>query len=102
VSDTLAVEVPAQQAPARGETVLEKIDVVGGSSNALSLYRMDNGDGTGLPSVNFMRAKRITLFMRDGEVTRVEADGPIEGLYLDPAPVRPAGTDATQTARARS
>jgi lipopolysaccharide export system protein LptA len=64
--------------------VLERIEVVGGDSHALSLYRTEPSDGGARPSVNFMRAKRITLFMINGEVDRVEADGPIEGIYLDP------------------
>lgn len=67
------------------EAVLERIEVVGGRADALSLYRTEPPDGETRPALNFMRAKRITLFMTDGEVNRVEADGPIEGLYLDPA-----------------
>lgn len=70
--------------------VLERIEVVGGTSDALSLYRTEATDGGTDPSLNFMRAKRITLFMEEGEVSRVEADGPIDGLYLDPTGNRPA------------
>jgi lipopolysaccharide export system protein LptA len=85
------------------ETVLERIEVVGGSVDALSLYRTEAPDGGAQPALNFMRAKRITLFMSDGEVSRVEADGPIEGLYLDPAQAgraRPPADPAGQGARA--
>lgn len=65
------------------ETALERIVVVGGEGDALSLYRMVSEGGTG-PAVNFMRATRIILFMEQGDVTRVEAEGPIDGLYLEP------------------
>jgi lipopolysaccharide export system protein LptA len=85
------------------ETVLERIEVVGGSVDALSLYRTEAPEGGAQPALNFMRAKRITLFMSDGEVSRVEADGPIEGLYLDPAQsgrAQPPGGGAGQGARA--
>jgi lipopolysaccharide export system protein LptA len=84
------------------EAVLERIEVVGGTGDALSLYRTDPPDGADRPALNFMRAKRITLFMSDGEVSRVEADGPIEGLYMDPtqAGQAPAGRGAGQGTRA--
>jgi lipopolysaccharide export system protein LptA len=85
-----------------GRTVLERIEVIGGSSHALSLYRSEASDGGGPPSVNFMRATRITLFMADGEVSRVEADGPIEGLHLDPAsPQRPESPEPPTAPDAR-
>lgn len=80
-------ELPADDAPdeERTEVVLERIVVVGGEDPALSLYRMQqDGAGGGRPAINFMKATRIILFMEQGEVARVEAEGPIEGLYLDP------------------
>jgi lipopolysaccharide export system protein LptA len=78
------VAVAGEASPA-SDLVLERVEVIGGDSDALSLYRTEAPGGGAHPAVNFMRAKRITLFMSDGEVSRVEADGPIEGLYLDPA-----------------
>lgn len=77
--------------PAEVEVALERIVVVGGEEDALSLYRMVADDGTGRPAVNFMRASRIILFMEQGDVTRVEAEGPIEGLYLEPVGGEEAG-----------
>jgi lipopolysaccharide export system protein LptA len=87
--DTAVVEAgevaaAGAESPA-SDLVLERVEVIGGDSDALSLYRTEAPGGGTSPAVNFMRAKRITLFMSDGEVSRVEADGPIEGLYLDPA-----------------
>jgi lipopolysaccharide export system protein LptA len=84
-TDVAALDTDMGEPPA-DETVLERIEVIGGSSHALSLYRSEDPDGGPSPAVNFMRATRITLFMHEGEVGRVEADGPIEGVYLDPAP----------------
>jgi lipopolysaccharide export system protein LptA len=87
-TDTVGVDGPDSLANGPGErsdgAVLERVEVVGGTSDALSLYRTEAPEGGGRPSANFMRAKRIILFMTDGEVSRVEADGPIEGIYLDP------------------
>ena len=79
---------PAGQ-PEAGETVLERIVVVGGEGPALSLYRLAQEGDTGRPSINFMKATRIILFMEQGDVARVEAEGPIEGIYLDPAAAPP-------------
>lgn len=70
--------------PVDDDVVLERMEVVGGENPALSLYRMASREGDAPPSVNFMSASRIVLFMEQGEVARVEAEGPIEGLYLDP------------------
>ncbi|MDX1674078.1 MAG: hypothetical protein R3314_04670 [Longimicrobiales bacterium] len=66
------------------ETVLERIVVIGGAGPALSLYRMRSEDGEP-PSVNFLKAASITLFMNEGDVSRVDADGPLDGVYLAPA-----------------
>lgn len=82
--DTLGVEPRAGGDST--EVVLERIVVIGGSQPALSLYHMASEEGAGDPSLNFMKAVRITLFMNRGEVSRVEADGPLDGLYLAPAP----------------
>lgn len=79
-----AVTGSAGEDGADERTVLERIEVIGGSSHALSLYRTESEDGVGGPSVNFMRASRIILYMAEGEVDRVEADGPLDGIYIDP------------------
>ncbi len=68
------------------EVVLERIVVIGGGQPALSLYHMQPEEPGGDLSVNFMKAERITLFFEQGNVSRVEADGPLNGLYLAPAP----------------
>ena len=67
------------------ETVLERIVVIGGQLPALSLYRLPAEQPGDPPSINFLKANRITLFMANGDVTRVDAEGPLDGLYLAPS-----------------
>jgi lipopolysaccharide export system protein LptA len=76
-------------------TVLERIEVAGGEGAALSLYRMAPDDPEQRDSINFMKAKRIILFMEEGDVARVEAVGPIDGIYLDPVAPTTAPDSAT-------
>jgi lipopolysaccharide export system protein LptA len=91
---------PAADAPGDSvETVLERIEVAGGEGMALSLYRMNRDDPEARASINFMKAKRIILFMEEGDVARVEAAGPIEGVYLDPVETT-APPDSAQSAGA--
>lgn len=84
-SARLAVERGAA-APDTGEITLKRVLVIGGREPARSLYRIapEEGEAGRKPGVNFMAAKRITLVFEDGEISGVEADGPIEGIYLDP------------------
>ncbi len=48
------------------------------------------------PGINYMTAHRITLHFKHGEVQRVEAEGPIQGVYLDPNK-KPAPADTAAT-----
>ncbi len=77
------------------EVVLERIEVVGGASPALSLYRQESEEPATRATINFKKARRIILFMEQGEVARVEAEGPLEGLYLDPSGQPAGGGDAS-------
>jgi lipopolysaccharide export system protein LptA len=80
----------ADAAPDTAEVVLERIVVIGGEGAALSLYRLRGENPGDPPAVNFMKAARIVLFMEEGDVARVEAEGPIEGVYLNPV-AEPSG-----------
>lgn len=87
IDDTAGAASPGGRGPnARdsAETVLERVIVFGGPGPALALYRATE-DGGQRASINFIEARTITLHMTNGNVTRVEADGPLEGLYLSPA-----------------
>lgn len=74
------------------ETVLERLVAVGEEGRARSLYRIreegGEGDAESRASINYLVANRITLLMRHGEVEDVEADGPIQGLHLEPKKTR--------------
>lgn len=75
-------------------TVLERLVAVGADGRARSLYRLrEDGREQDAPSVNYLVANRIVLHLKDGEVSEVEADGPIHGLHLEPA--RPSRSDET-------
>ena len=96
-------ETPAddQAASDSASTVLERIEVAGGDGPALSLYRMEPEAQGDRPAINFMKANRIVLFMERGDLARVQAVGPIEGLYLDPTTGRPTNAEAGREAEAR-
>lgn len=82
--DTAAAVGGAPADSVRERTVLERLVAVGLEGTAQSLYRIQEEGSESGPSVNYLTANRIVLFLRDGEVTSVEADGPIEGYHLQP------------------
>ena len=68
-------------------TTLETLTATGTLSPARSLYRMASTDSeSDRPAVNYMVASRIAIRFSDGEVSHVRADGPVEGLHLEPVP----------------
>jgi len=59
------------------------------------MYR-SRGRGEGgaeRPGVDYMTADRITLFLEAGEVRRMEAEGTVRGIHLEPTGSR-AGQNA--------
>jgi lipopolysaccharide export system protein LptA len=91
---------PPEDAPASRDAVLDRIEVIGGSSAALSFQLTQPAEGEARPGINFVAAKRITLFMKGGEVDHVTIDGPLEGVHLEPAaPRAPSPAGATIAAR---
>ncbi len=91
-----AVGADPEDSERADEVVIERIEVIGGSADALSFYRTEPAEGGDRPDLNFTRAKRITLFMKDGEVDRVEVEGPLEGLYLSPQRAEGDGEPRTE------
>lgn len=66
--------------------VLERLVAVGEGGRARALYRIrEKGREAEPPGANYLVAERIVLIMAEGEVKDVEADGPIEGMHLQPA-----------------
>ncbi len=82
---------------AETRTTLERLVAVGPEGRAQSLYRIREDGEEATPSVNFLIANQITLLLRDGEVTNVEALGPIKGVHLQPEGATDAeAPDATE------
>lgn len=85
----------ADSAPAGGakeRVVLERLVAIGKGGRAQSLYRIRE-EGKDRPGVNYLTANRITLFLQNGEVVSVEAEGPIRGYHLQPREDRGAGRE---------
>jgi len=88
--DPVPLRVPSRPAPPDSaadrtpEQALERVVVVGQPARSLYRLRQEGPDAPEAPGVNYMTASRITLHLVDGDVSRVDADGPIEGIYLDP------------------
>lgn len=75
---------PGKEAERR--VVLERLVAVGEGGKARALYRIrEKGREREAPGANYLVAERIVLIMAEGEVKDVEADGPIEGMHLQPA-----------------
>lgn len=74
--------VPADTA----ERVLERLEATGVAEPATSLYRTAPADtapsAEGEETVNYLRARRIVMVLRNGEVASVDAGGVVTGLYL--------------------
>lgn len=82
---------PAIADSAATRAVLERLVAVGLEGRARSLYRMrEEKAESGQPSINYLVANRIVLQLKGGEVSDVEADGPIQGLHLQPTQARRA------------
>jgi lipopolysaccharide export system protein LptA len=76
-------------------TVLDRLVVVGDqSAPAQAVYRARRSGAplSEKPSINYMIATAITIHMKEGQVSGVDATGPVKGVHLDPAP-----TDTTDT-----
>lgn len=90
VGTFVVVEGGAQEGDT-ARTTLETLTATGGGTPARSLYRMAATDADAdRPAVNYMVASRIAIRFRDGEVSHVRADGPVEGLHLEPVSATPA------------
>ena len=87
---------------AKERVVLERLVAIGEGGRAQSLYRIRE-EGKDRPGVNYLTANRITLFLQDGEVVSVEAEGPIRGYHLQPREDRGTGRelDANRAAESR-
>jgi hypothetical protein len=76
-----------------------ELDTVTSLGNpATSAYRIvDEQDSTALPGINYLRAGRIVVSMLEGKVSTVQAEGDVQGIYLQP--VRRTESAATGTGK---
>ncbi|MEX0979946.1 MAG: hypothetical protein WDZ89_02560, partial [Gemmatimonadota bacterium] len=77
-------DTAAEKPPAR--YVIERLVARG---DARSLYRMEPSDTTGAEgpprlALHYVKGREITILMRDGEVDRMDVEGPTEGIHLEP------------------
>jgi len=100
VGDTLHAEfVPADSLAAdsagRKKQELRRLTSHG---SARALYHIvDDAHKDLPPGINYSRGTRIAIAMRQGKVGTVDVVGQVDGVYLEPAPRRPA-TDSTRAA----
>jgi hypothetical protein len=64
---------------------LERILATGNPASSTYRLREQAGDTVEV-SVNYITAKKLDVTFKGGEVSKVEAQGDIRGLYLQPAP----------------
>ena len=88
------------QRPAAGQRVagdstrvLERILATGSPASSTYRLREQSGDSVAV-SVNYITAKMLDVTFKEGEVTKVEAQGDIRGLYLQPPPRAQASAPA--------
>ncbi|MGH7474677.1 MAG: hypothetical protein ACRELD_00160 [Longimicrobiales bacterium] len=69
-------------------TTVERMIVAAATEDepAQTVYRAREADSPAAepPSINYMLAMRIEILLRDGQVSSVRAEGPVQGLQLQP------------------
>jgi hypothetical protein len=81
------------------DRVLERMIALGGAQPATAIFRVrDQNDSTKQVQVNYIAAKKITTFFKEGALYDVNAEGEIKGIYLQPINVTttPAPTRRNQ------
>ena len=96
VGDTIVAGFAERDSAGTSRTVLQQVDA---SHQARAHYRTDN-ETSDQRGVTYSRADRIIITMKTGEkqgVDRVELQGDVDGVQLDP--LKPGATPADSTAR---
>jgi len=83
-----AADSAAPADSSRAEYILKRLVARG---KARSLYRLPPSDttakaGVDLPAVHYVLGSRITIVLTEGQVDRMEVEGPTQGLHLEPLP----------------
>jgi hypothetical protein len=95
VGDTIVARFAERDSAGTSRTVLQQVDA---AQAARAHYRTES-EGSVQRGITYSRADRIIITMKTGEkqgVDRVELQGAVDGVQLDP--VRPAATPADTTA----
>jgi hypothetical protein len=83
VGDTVLARFAERDSAGNVRTVLQRVDAI---KTARAHYRTEKEEG-GPPGVTYSRADRITVLMKSGSkqgVDRVELQGKVDGVQLDP------------------
>ncbi len=92
--DTLRADFAARDSATRRSSELEHLTAFGA---ARAFYHTDNDrDPAGEKGVNYSRARRIDIAMSQRKVRTVDMVGQVDGIYLEPIPVRAAPADTTR------
>lgn len=97
VGDTLHAEfAPADSlAPDSAGRRKQELRLLTSHGSARALYHIvDDAHRDLPPGVNYSRGTRIAIAMRTGKVATVDVVGQVDGVYLEPAPRRPAADSA--------
>jgi lipopolysaccharide export system protein LptA len=98
VGDTLHAEfAPADSvAPDSASRRKQELRHLTSHGSARALYHIvDDAHKDLPPGINYSRGTRIAIAMRAGKVSTVDVVGQVDGVYLEPAPRRPAA-DSTR------
>lgn len=88
-----AAELTPDDTASQAKRELDTVTSVG--KPATSAYRIaDEQDSTAVPGINYLRAGRILVSMLEGKVSTVEAEGDVQGVYLQPVRRGEVATDA--------
>ena len=67
------------------DRVMERMIALGGAQPATAIFRVrDEKDTTKQVQVNYVAARKITTFFKEGALYDVNAEGEIKGMYLQP------------------
>jgi hypothetical protein len=67
------------------DRVLERMIALGGAQPATAIFRVrEQNDTTKKVQVNYIAARKITTFFKEGSLYDVNAEGEIKGIYLQP------------------
>ncbi len=95
-SDSVAPPPPGQDTA----QAQYRVDHLVAEGHARSLYRMLPSDSTARPgidppAIHYATGSRITIVMKEGEVDRMEVEGPTKGWHLEPLQRHAADTAAS-------